>query len=240
MLILRGYMTDSISDSHKDKNLGSFISRRLPTRYNNRHYTPYHVGMFLSRHALTIIDGVRISKWALMLHLMEHKLVPVKKTSLYKLDCYFTFGLILDNVSWTQLSENGRKAILQPKDLMWLILDIKRETSGGKAMGFSEIKEKLEKYIYAVYSKKNKLYELPSSISNHTLNNFVNTFKAQCVFNVLETVGNKTESRMIAEWSLRSTLAYTVVVASNHFIPNIQPTIYHPRKKDLNPDAVEL
>lgn len=88
--------------------------------------------------------------------------------------------------------------------------------------------------------KEKKLHLLPNKISNNTLNHFVNTIKAQFIFNVYETVGNKTESRMVAEWSLRSTLAYAMVVASNHFIPNIEPTIYHPKKKDLNPDAIEL
>lgn len=77
-------------------------------------------------------------------------------------------------------------------------------------------------------------------ILNSNLNHFVNTIKAQCIFNVYGTVANKTESRMVAEWSLRSTLAYGMIVASNHFIPNIEPTIYHPKKKDFNPDAIEL
>ena len=85
---------------------------------------------------------------------MENNLVPVKKTSLYKVDCYVTFGLIPEDASWTQLSEYGRKSLLQPKDLMWLILDIKRETIGGNAMGYSEIKSKLEAYIFTVWSKK--------------------------------------------------------------------------------------
>ena len=89
--------------------------------------------------------------------------------------------------------------------------------------------------------KEKKLHLLPSKIANTTLNHFVNTIKAQCIFKVYESEGNKNESRMVAEWSLRSTfLAYAMVVASNHFIPNIEPTVYHPKKKELNPDAIKL
>ena len=51
---------------------------------------------------------------------------------------------------------------------------------------------------------------------------------------------NKTESRAIAEWSLCSTLAYTMIVACNDFIPDISPLYFHPKKKDLNKDALKL
>ena len=53
-------------------------------------------------------------------------------------------------------------------------------------------------------------------------------------------MANKTESRSVAEWSLRSTLAYAAVVACNHFIPLTQLTPFHPRKKDINKEEVLL
>ena len=64
--------------------------------------------------------------------------------------------------------------------------------------------------------------------------------KAQSIFNIRSNVINKTESWSVAEWSVRSTLAYTAVVASNHFIPGIARTIYHPKRKDLNKEALVL
>ena len=57
---------------------------------------------------------------------------------------------------------------------------------------------------------------------------------------MFNTVANKSESRITAEWSMQSTLAYTAIVMVNHFIPNVIPTIYHPKKTDLGPEAVEL
>ena len=68
----------------------------------------------------------------------------------------------------------------------------------------------------------------------------VNKVKSQCVFNLYNNVNNKSESRITAEWSIRSTLAYTLIVAVNHFIPLSQPSIYNPKKSDLNDEALEL
>ena len=44
----------------------------------------------------------------------------------------------------------------------------------------------------------------------------------------------------MAEWSLRSTLAYTMVVCCNHYIPDATPTVFHPKKKDLCKEATLL
>ena len=68
----------------------------------------------------------------------------------------------------------------------------------------------------------------------------VNKIKSQCVFSLYNNVNNKSESRVTAEWSMRSTLAYTAIVAVNHLIPPSQPSIYHPKKSELNHDAQEL
>ena len=119
-------------------------------------------------------------------------------------------------------------------------MDIKQEAKGGQAMSSEDIKEKLDSYIFKIYSMNGKINKLPTKIPEYTLNAFVSTIKAQCIFNIYDAVGNKTESRAIAEWSLRSTLAYTMIVTANHFIPNIEPNYFHPKKKDLTKDALEL
>ena len=81
---------------------------------------------------------------------------------------------------------------------------------------------------------------VPLQFPEKTLNSCVGMIKAQCIFNLYDNVSNKTESRAVAEWSVRSTLAYATAVACTHFIPNASSTYYHPKKKDLNKDAVEL
>ena len=211
--------------------MSRYIQRRLPHKSSQNVYTPYHVGLLLSRHVETLIEGVRISKFALMRYLMLTKNVPVQKTTLYKVDTYVSLGLLPEDASWTDFSQNGRKALLEHSDIQDLIMEIKFETQGGEAMSSDEIKEKIISYTFQLYSKKGKLHELPAVLPCYTINSMISTIKAQCLFNIYNNVGNKTESRAIAEWSLRSTLAYTMTVITNHFIPSNSPTYLHPKKK---------
>ena len=102
------------------------------------------------------------------------------------------------------------------------------------------IKEKLKIYTLTVWTRKGKLHLLPLTIPEHTINNFVSKIKSQCIFSLYSTMANKTESRSVAEWSLRSTIAYAAVAACNHFIPLTQLTPFHPRKKDINKEEVIL
>lgn len=76
--------------------------------------------------------------------------------------------------------------------------------------------------------------------AEHTLNVYVSLIKAQSIFNLYKSVGNKTESRHTAEWSIRSTIAYMMVVAATHFLPGVTPTKYHPKKKDLSPKSLQM
>ena len=183
---------------------------------------------------------MRISKFKLINHLIVHKLIPVEKTTAYKVQAYVSLGLIPIDCSWTDLSKHGRKALLTSHELMWLVREIKNESQGGAAISSGHIKDKLKNYILTVWARKGKLHMVPLQIPEKTLNSFVAIIKAQCIFNLYDNVSNKTESRAVAEWSLRSTLAYATVVTCTHFLSNATSTYYHAKKKDLNPDAVEL
>lgn len=145
---------------------------------------------------------LKFRKLTIINYLCDHNLIPVKRTTAYKIESYVSLGVIPQDTTWTEMSKHGRKALLTPTEMMYLIV--------------------------------------PMSIPDTTLNGFVNRIKAQCVFNLFDNVANKTESRAIAEWSIRSTLAFTAVVAANHFIPLKEPSLYHPKKKDLNKNALLL
>ena len=185
-----------------------------------------------------MIDGVRISNKKLIN--CKEKLIPVAQTTAYKIETLVSLGHLPKDSSWTDISKHGRKALLYSQELMWLVREIRNESRGGKGIGASEIKSRLTKYIFDIWTRKGKVHLLPSIIPDHTLNSFINKVKSQCVFNMYHSLGNKSESRATAEWSIRSALEYASIVAVNHFIPNVEPTIYHPHKNDLCPDAVKL
>ena len=42
----------------------------------------------------------------------------------------------------------------------------------------------------------------------------------------------------MAEWSIRSTIAYLICVAVTHFLPGIEPSPYHPKRTDISEDGM--
>lgn len=208
--------------------------------YKKYSYGPYVVGHLLSRRVDTFVEGVRVSKFGIMNYMMRKKLVQVKKTKLYKVDSFVAMGLIPQDSTWTEIAKYGRDALLTPRQVMDLIMEVKFDTQGGSTMSGSELRKKISIYIYTVYSKKGLTHSLSTIIPVHTLDSLVSTIKAQCLFSIYDSVANKTESSAVAEWSLRSTLGYAMVVAVNHYIPNVEQSYFHPKEKDLNKDSLEL
>ena len=62
----------------------------------------------------------------------------------------------------------------------------------------------------------------------------------QKVFNIYNSILRKTESRATAEWSYRSTICFAMANAVSHFLPNVKPSEYHRKKKEVEEDGREL
>ena len=58
-------------------------------------------------------------------------------------------------------------------------------------------------------------------------------------FNIMNTVSNKTESRSAAEFSVRSTISYMMVVATQHFI-NAKPSVFHSKHADIKKNSLYI
>ena len=195
--------------------------------------------MLLHHTNFTTVNGT-VTKSKIINHLVRHRMVPLKKSSLYKLIKRCARGLVHRYSTWTKESQDGQKGYLSCRELKELILEIKAKTSGGIAFSTAEIRNEVNEKIRKAFQNKNESHLLPSPIPAHTLNVYASIIKAQDIFNIYSEVGNKTESRAVAEWSLCSTVAYTMVVAVNHFIPNVPKTVFHPKKKDLCAQSVEM
>ena len=95
-----------------DDVVSHFISSTLSLRDSMTTYSPFLLGLYLTQHHDTIIDCVKITKSKIIDHLISKNLIPVKKTSAYKVEGYVSLGLIPEFSSWTDITKNGRKAIL--------------------------------------------------------------------------------------------------------------------------------
>jgi hypothetical protein len=77
---------------------------------------------------------------------------------------------------------------------------------------------------------------MKGSIPDTTICRYVDSVVGIPKFNMMNTVSNKTESHRAAEWSIRSTISYILVVlTSTHYI-NAKPSKYHKPFKELSKD----
>ena len=235
---LTGTNPDTLS---LENSIYDYMQSNVAPKGNQNYYPPYVIATFLFNHRNFSTDnGTIITKCKLMKYLIRNKMVPIRLSSLYKLCSATTFGQVLPGTSWTEVLQDGKRSYLHPRELNALIVEIQQKSRGGLSYSISELKDEVECCIRSVFSKKNKLHLLPLEISESTLNTYVNVIKCQSIFNLYKSVGNKTESRHVAEWSIRSTLAYTMIVATTHFLPNVQSTKYHPKKRDLCKTSLEF
>ena len=221
--------------------INGYISSRLHgVHHNSNSYPPYFVAKLLLHHRTFTVNGVKVTKFRLIKHLVDQHLVPVKKSSLYKLVDRYASGYVSENTTWTMLAKSGAKPYLTHHEFKELIRHIEAKTNGGLALSTSELRNEIEEAIISSFKKRNDLVLLPSSFPEHTLNTYVSMIKSQDIFNIYGSVSNKTESRSIAEWSIRSTLSYTMIVGTTHFFPDVERTRFHPKKKDLNHRSLEM
>ena len=234
--------TDSeyVTDASIYSSVHEYITTSLSSKSNERYYSPYAIGNLLARHSNIQSENGIISKSKVINHLVKYRMVPIKKTSLYRLSEKSKFGFIHQAATWTEVTGDGRKGYLSNRELNDLIIEIRDMTSGGMALSTSEVRKVVRNRIICLFQKRRKAQLLPATIPEHTLNVYVSIIKAQNVFNIYGNVSNKTESRSVAEWSVRSTIAYTMVVAVNHFLPGVPKTRFHPKKRELSVRSLKL
>ena len=95
-----------------------FLKENFPLQVNKSIYSPFQLGYFQSRYLVMNIDGVRLSKFKLIRYIISHNLIPVEKTTAYKVQAYVSFGLVPIDCTWTDLSKHGRKSLLTSQELM--------------------------------------------------------------------------------------------------------------------------
>ena len=168
--------------------------------------------------------------------MIQYRYVPVKHTTLYKICKKLKLKDLPADSSWTELQKHGRKSLLSNRGLHNLIIDIKQSTDGGMALSTSDIRKMILDTMKKEWAAKGQLHFMPD-VTINTLNAYTSIIKSQSIFNIHSSVSNKTQARAAAEWSLRSTISYAMTVACTHFLPDIQPTEFHPKMKDLSEES---
>ena len=174
----------------------------------------------------------RLSKYGLIMMMIEKKLVPLSKTQLYVL-----FNKVENNIDavplwWTSNSKYGAKPHLLPKTLTDLTKSFHDRTDGGAAISKKELKTTLCKHIIKDREATTKETYKHDTVPETTLRRYVNDIVSQFDFNIFNNVSNKSESRAVSEYSVRSTISYCLAVLTTHFVRG-KPTPFHKPIKDL-------
>ena len=173
-----------------------------------------------------------------IINLMINKgFIPINKTSMYALLKQFKTQGYLNFDKWRDSNKPGPKPLIERKKLTGLVDQYAKATDGGCASSRLNLEDsinQLAKEETQVRSgSKRKFDSLPVSSMDRVVNRVMGLHK----FNIMNTVSNKTQSRSAAEFSIRSAIAYMMVVLSSHFI-NAPPSPYHSKHDDITKTPV--
>ena len=204
-----------------------------------KYYTPYSIGKLIATHETVKFGSKRVTPKSLIRYLEDSGTVPVRRSSLYRLAKMYKTDLLIPSITWTETTTVGRKPYLSSVGFEELVEDIQSKTSGGIVMPISRVRALVKQRIYKDWKNNGNDITIPK-LSMGVLHSYATRILSQNVFNIHGKIPTKTETRSTAEWSHRSTISFAMSVAVTHFLPNVTPTVFHRRKKDLCDKSKEL
>lgn len=219
--------------------LRQYCLAKLPPRINTTYHSLYQIALLLCTFKPIKLNRKKISRLGMIKHLICEKLVPCKITTCYKIMKMFKRGEISVCCAWSELGKDGRKPYLSPQALQCLISTIQHQTKGGFAMSLTEIRGLVLEAIKKEWKENRRLHLLPT-IPTNRLTEYASIIKSQSIFNVHSSIENKTETRVTAEWSQRSTIAYSMTMAATHFVADTEPSKFHLKSKDMSSEGLEM
>ena len=193
--------------------------------------TPYEIAAFLSSFQKPYKwKTYYISSFTVMNFMIRKKIVPVQKTTIYNLIDLYVSKCLHQDSCWSLISTPGTKALISVDGFNHLVQFVQDKTMGGFSIPLSEIKTLVEERILFEWRQGSKRKRLPY-VSRTTLQKYASRVMTQKVFNILNSITRKTESRHAAKFSIRSTICYAMAVAVLHFLPIVKPYEYHRKKR---------
>ena len=175
-----------------------------------------------------------LSYHMIMQYMINKSHVPIWSTAFRKLLNTYLSTKRLPAYTWTEITAPGRKPHIPPDQLNSMLTNIKTKTDGGHSMDRSTIQSDIENKIKLNWSENNETRYRHNTIPPTTMKRYIHRIMSHPSLNIQTAVSNKTESRSSAEWSIRSTVSYAVVVMATHFV-YAEPSQFHPKLTSLDP-----
>ena len=158
-------------------------------------------------------------------------MIPVQSSTIYlMINTYNKDSTLLPNW-WHNQTMPGPKHHLSSTTFDTLKSKFNESTDGGSSMSKDELKKTLSEKLIEDREKTTGDKYKHDTVPESTLQRYVNEVISLYDFNMFNTVANKTESRSVAEFSIRSTISFLLVVLTTHFVRG-KPTVFHKPTKE--------
>ena len=108
----------------------------------SRYYKPYHIIQFLTNHGKRPVYfcGELVTKRMVIDSLIQNNVVPIHKTTLYRISTLFNCSCMSTTDTWTELTKPGCKAYLSFQGFDYIVSHIRLATAGGVSMPLGKIR----------------------------------------------------------------------------------------------------
>jgi hypothetical protein len=119
---------------------------------------------------------------------------------------------------WRHGNKPGTKPIINKSSIDSLVDKYSTQNQGGCSSSRINLEDSIRDKVKQDWLDFDGYRHRKDTIPSTSLNRIVNRVMALEEFNILHSVSNKTESRAAAEFSVRSSVSYMLVVVTTHFI----------------------
>ena len=181
----------------------------------------------------------RVSENIIITLMIQNKYVPVGSSTMYALLSQWKLKGKLSFSVWRHGNKPGPKPIIKKASIDSLVEKYCEQNQGGRSSSRVNLEESITDKLKQDWLDFDGYRHRKDTVPATSMNRIVNRVMALEEFNIFNSVSNKTESRAAAEFSVRSTVSYMLVVVTTHFI-NAKPSIFHSKHKELTKSPLYL
>jgi hypothetical protein len=174
----------------------------------------------------------RVSERLIIKLMIIKNLVPVKMSTMYSLLNEYRMKNKLKYIRWRTKYKKGPKPQLERQSYSGMVSEYNDTNVGGLAASRDHLETSINTCIKRDVSEKNIIQQRKDNLPTTSISRICNRVMARKNFNIHAKVSNKTESRATAEYSVRSTISYMLVVVTQHFI-NAKPSKFHSKHANV-------
>ena len=177
------------------------------------HHLPHIIMTYIETMNPPIIENYtfKINQTNMTKYLLIKDYIPGLKSSFTRALLKYRKGEIPPHYTWDHISKRGRKPLIPNDKVIDLISRFKRTFVGGRTCPRSVLKKWIIDAMKLERMKQNQSMNSLPDINDSTIAIYMDIITSHQFINIEKNVDGKTENRLVAEWSQRSTINFLTV-----------------------------